>query len=100
MVKRIGVFGSTGSIGTQALEVIRANPELFSVEVLTAHSQDELLIKQALEFDPNVVVVSDETKYEAVKKALSGTSIKVFGGEAALEEAAAIKEMSICFQFE
>jgi len=95
MVKRIGVFGSTGSIGTQALEVIRANPELFSVEVLTAHSQDELLIKQALEFDPNVVVVSDETKYEAVKKALSGTSIKVFGGEAALEEAAAMDTYDI-----
>lgn len=95
MVKRIGVFGSTGSIGTQALDVIRANPDRFSVEVLTAHSQDELLIKQALEFDPNVVVVSDESKYETVKKALSGTNIKVFGGEAALEEAASMDTYDI-----
>ncbi len=95
MVKRIGVFGSTGSIGTQALEVIRANPDRFSVEVLTAHSQDELLIKQALEFDPNVVVISDDSKYEKVKKALSSTSIKIFGGEAALEEAAAMDTYDI-----
>ncbi len=94
-MKRIGIFGSTGSIGTQALEVIRANPDRFSVEVLTAHSQDELLVKQALEFDPNVVVVSDDSKYEVVKKALSGTNIKVFGGESALEEAASMDTYDI-----
>ncbi|MEJ7587950.1 MAG: 1-deoxy-D-xylulose-5-phosphate reductoisomerase [Ferruginibacter sp.] len=86
--KRIAVFGSTGSIGTQALEVIRANPELFEAEILTAQNNDELLIKQALEFNPNAVVIGDEGKYQVVKEALSSTSIKVFAGEKALEEVA------------
>ena len=61
--KRIAIFGSTGSIGTQALEVIAANPTLFSAEVLTAQSNDTLLIEQALAFNPNVVVIGDEKKY-------------------------------------
>jgi len=56
--KRIAIFGSTGSIGTQALEVIEANPDLFSIEVLTANNNDDLLIKQALKFNPNVVISS------------------------------------------
>ena len=86
--KRVAIFGSTGSIGTQALEVIRANKELFEVEILTAHTNDELLIAQSLEFLPNAVVVVDEGKYEKVKSALSSTSIKVFAGELALEETA------------
>ena len=59
--KRIALFGSTGSIGTQALEVIRANPELFEAEILTAQTNADLLIKQALEFKPNAVVIGDET---------------------------------------
>ena len=58
--KRIAIFGSTGSIGTQALDVIAANPGIFSAEVLTAHGNDDLLIKQALQFNPNVVVIGDE----------------------------------------
>jgi 1-deoxy-D-xylulose-5-phosphate reductoisomerase len=86
--KRIALFGSTGSIGTQALEVIRANPELFEAEILTAQTNDELLIQQALEFKPNAVVIGDETKYQKVKTALAATDTKVFSGEAALEEVA------------
>ena len=86
--KRIALFGSTGSIGTQALEVIRANRELFEAEILTAQTNDDLLIKQALEFKPNAVVIGDEAKYQKVKEALSLTDIKVFSGEAALEEVA------------
>ncbi len=88
--KRIAIFGSTGSIGTQALDVIKANEELFSVEILTAHSNDELLIKQALRFNPNMVVIGDEKKYLTVKEALSKTTIKVFAGEKALAEAALV----------
>jgi 1-deoxy-D-xylulose-5-phosphate reductoisomerase len=88
-LKRIAIFGSTGSIGTQALDVIRANPHLFEVEILTAHTNDELLIQQALEFKPNAVVIVDEKKYETVKQALGSTNVKVFAGEKSLEEVAA-----------
>ena len=86
--KRIAIFGSTGSIGTQALEVIETNPDLFEVEILTAQNNDELLIKQALKFLPNAVVIGDEKKYEKVKSALSSKNIKVFTGASALEEVA------------
>ena len=88
--KRIALFGSTGSIGTQALNVIGNNPDKFSAEVLTAQNNDELLIQQALQFNPHVVVIGDETKYQKVKEALSSTDIKVFCGEKALEEVAAM----------
>ncbi len=88
--KRIAIFGSTGSIGTQALEVIASNPDKFSAEVLTAHHNDELLVQQALKFNPNVVVIGDEKKYQKVKEALAGTDVKVFTGEKALEEVAAM----------
>jgi 1-deoxy-D-xylulose-5-phosphate reductoisomerase len=86
--KRIAIFGSTGSIGTQALEVIRAHPHLFEAEILTAQTNDELLIAQAMEFKPNAVVIGDGSKFNKVKEALSSTDIKVFSGEAALEEVA------------
>jgi len=86
--KRIAIFGSTGSIGTQALQVIEANPDLFEVEILTAHSNDALLIEQALKHKPNAVVIVDEKKYEAVKSALASKDIKVFTGSSALEEVA------------
>lgn len=89
-IKRIAIFGSTGSIGTQALDVIAANTDKFSAEILTAHHNDELLIQQALKFDPNVVVIGDEKKYGKVKEALATTDIKVFCGEKALEEAASM----------
>jgi 1-deoxy-D-xylulose-5-phosphate reductoisomerase len=88
--KRIALFGSTGSVGKQALEVIDANPSIFSVEVLTAHSNDEMLVRQALHFLPNIVVIGDDKKYAHVKAALSGHPIKVFAGEKALEEVAAM----------
>ena len=90
MAKRIAIFGSTGSIGTQALEVIAANPDKFSAEVLTAYHNHELLIEQSLKFNPNCVVIGDESKYLLVKEALSHTNVKVFAGERALEEVAAI----------
>ncbi len=86
--KRIAIFGSTGSIGTQALDVIRTHTNLLEVEILTAQTNYELLIKQALEFLPNAVVIGDESKFDIVKDALSTTDIKVFAGEKALEEVA------------
>jgi 1-deoxy-D-xylulose-5-phosphate reductoisomerase len=89
-LKRVALFGSTGSIGTQALEVIAANPDKFSVEILTAQNNDELLVNQALRFNPNMVVIGDESKYQKVKEALSSTDIKVFTGEKGLEETAAL----------
>jgi len=88
--KRIALFGSTGSIGRQALEVIDANPTVFSVEVLTAQTSDELLIKQAIHFKPNIVVIGDEKKYATVRDALASHPIKVFAGEKALEEVASM----------
>jgi len=88
--KRIAIFGSTGSIGTQALDVIAANPELFSAEVLTAMTNDALLIKQALAFLPAIVVIGDEKKYSLVKEALSGTDTQVYCGEKALQEVASM----------
>jgi len=89
-IKRIAIFGSTGSIGTQALDVIAANPDKFSAEILTAHNNDELLVQQALKFNPNAVVIGDEKKYVKVKEALAATDVKVFAGEKALEEVAAL----------
>jgi 1-deoxy-D-xylulose-5-phosphate reductoisomerase len=86
--KRIAIFGSTGSIGTQALEVIKANPHLFEAEILTAQTNADLLIAQALEFKPNAVVIGDESLYQKVKSALSQSHTKVFAGEKALEEVA------------
>jgi len=88
--KRIAIFGSTGSIGTHALDVIAANPDLFTAEVLTAQTNDVLLIKQALQFNPHLVVIGDEKKYFNVKEALAHTTVKVFAGEQALEEVAAL----------
>jgi len=93
--KRIAIFGSTGSIGKQTLEVIAAHPELFVAEVLTAHSNESLLIEQALQFIPNIVVIGDIGKYAIVKKALEGKPIKVFAGEEALEQVAAMD----CYDF-
>ncbi len=86
--KRIAIFGSTGSIGTQALDVIRKNPALFQVEILTAQSNSDLLVQQALEFLPNAVVIGDPSHYDKVKQALSASGVKVFAGEEALCEVA------------
>ena len=84
--KNIAILGSTGSIGTQALDVIRANPHTFTVEVLTANGNANLLIQQALEFNPNAVVIADETKYNFVKDALLKNDIKVYAGNKAIAE--------------
>jgi 1-deoxy-D-xylulose-5-phosphate reductoisomerase len=75
-------------VGSQALEVIDANPDKFTAEILTAFSNEELLIRQALKFNPNIVVIGDESKYKIVKEALSHTDTKVFAGEQALEDVA------------
>lgn len=77
-------MGSTGSIGTQALDIVKANPERLQVEVLTAQNNVELLIKQAIEFEPNAVVIADESKYKLVKDALDKHDIKVYAGADAL----------------
>jgi len=88
--RKIGLFGSTGSIGKQTLDVIRANPDKFSATILTAHSNHELLISQAIEFNPKVVVITDPTNYLLVKQALDPRGIVVMSGEEALEEAASM----------
>jgi len=85
-MKRLAILGSTGSIGTQALEVVKAHPDLFEVEVLSAHSNSDLLITQAKEFKPNAVVVTDDAKYLEVKEALSLFPIKVFAGAKSLTD--------------
>tara|TARA_B110001469_G_C9634743_1_gene318028 strand:+ start:606 stop:1769 length:1164 start_codon:yes stop_codon:yes gene_type:complete len=84
--KKIALLGSTGSIGKQALDVIRQHPDKFEVEVLTAYSNDELLLKQALEFKPNAVVIVDESKYEALSERLWKENIKTYCGEKSLED--------------
>ena len=88
--KRIALLGSTGSIGTQTLEVVRTYPDIFEISVLTGNRNVDLLISQALEFKPNVVVVVDEEGYEKVNEALFSEGIKVYTGEEAL---AAVTEM-------
>ena len=84
--KHIAILGSTGSIGTQALDVIEANQDLFEVEVLTANSNSELLIQQALKYTPNAVVIANENKYNEVRDALGSSDIKVYAGVESLSQ--------------
>lgn len=84
MKRRIAILGSTGSIGRQALEVISGNPDLFIAEVLTANTNSQLLISQAIEHNVNSVVITDESKYDEVSEALAGHGIKVFTGRSSL----------------
>lgn len=93
--KRIAVLGSTGSIGTQALEVVRSHREAFEVTVLVARRSTELLIAQALEFNPAVVVISDEAYYPEVRQALSHTSIEIMAGSEAIAEAVVRPDVDI-----
>lgn len=95
MRKRIAIYGSTGSIGTQALEVIEAHQDLFELEILTAHSNADLLIAQAKKYQPNIVIISDESKYEKVNEALASDNIKVFAGEESLIEIAGSDQYDI-----
>lgn len=85
-MKRLAILGSTGSIGTQALDVVAAHPEQFEVEVLSAHSNAELIIDQAKKFRPNAIVITDESKYQQVKDALSLYPIKIFAGKNSLND--------------
>ena len=93
--KHIAILGSTGSIGTQTLDVVAANPHLFKVEVLTAHSNAELLATQAIAFDVNAVVITDESKYIWIKDKLAHTDIKVFAGEQALSEVVTFEKIQL-----
>ena len=79
-MKKIALLGSTGSIGQQTLEIVEQNPDLFSVEVLTANNNVDLLIEQAVKYKPNVVIISNEEKYHLVKDALADLPIKVYAG--------------------
>jgi len=95
MVKRIAILGSTGSIGTQALEVIDQHPAIFEVAVLTAMSQADLLISQAIKYQPSHVVIGDESKYEFVKNALSELNIIVHAGAKSLEEVVTLESVDV-----
>jgi 1-deoxy-D-xylulose-5-phosphate reductoisomerase len=93
--KKIAILGSTGSIGVQALDVIRQNKDRFTAEILTAGKQGDALIQQALEFLPNAVVIGDESQYLKVKEALWPKGIKVFAGKAALASIAESGEIDL-----
>ena len=84
--KHIAILGSTGSIGTQSLEVVDAHPERFVVEVLTANNNSNLLIQQAIKYKPNIVVITNQEKYKEVNEALFDLGIKVYAGQQSLEE--------------
>ena len=93
--KGIAVLGSTGSIGTQTLDVVRAFPDRFDIVVLTCGSNATLLVEQALEFLPQAVVVIDEAQFEFVKVKLSHTAIAVYSGMQALEEVVQFEEIDV-----
>lgn len=93
--KGIAILGSTGSIGTQALEVIEANSDLFDLQVITAQNNADLLIKQAIHFQPNAVVIGDDSKYEFVKQSLSDQDIHVYAGEKALCQVVEFQDIHI-----
>lgn len=93
--KRVAILGSTGSIGTQALEVLRACPDTFAAEVLAAGSNHELLIHQAIEFQPNAVVIGDEGRFAEVRAALAPHDIKVFAGARSIEQIVEMESIDV-----
>ena len=93
--KRVAILGSTGSIGTQTLEVIRQHSSEFQVEVLTAQNNADLLIQQALEFNPNAVVIGNEALYPAVRDALIPQDIKVFAGQKAIAQVVEMETIDV-----
>lgn len=93
--KGVAILGSSGSIGTQALDVIRVNRDKFHVEVLTVNRNADLLIEQAVEFQPNAVVIADDTQFEKVQKALWAEDIKVFAGSEALCQVVEMDQIDI-----
>ncbi len=94
-MKKVAILGSTGSIGVQTLNVIRRHPDLFQVEALVAGSNADLLVAQAREFNPNVVVIADKSKYSIVNEALSDTDVKVFAGESSSVDAVIMDSVDI-----
>lgn len=95
IMKHIAILGSTGSIGTQTLNVVRRHKELFEIEVLVAGSNADLLIEQAREFKPNVVVIADKSKYGIVNEALKESDVKVFAGIESACEAVVMESVDI-----
>ncbi|HKK62997.1 MAG TPA: hypothetical protein VJ951_10560, partial [Bacteroidales bacterium] len=95
MSKRIAILGSTGSIGTQALEVIRTNADSFEVEVLTANNNTDLLIKQAFDFVPNAIVIGNAVHYDKLVSALANLPVKVYCGEDAIAQVVAMETVDI-----
>ena len=93
--KRIAILGSTGSIGTQALQVIAEHPDLFEAEVLTANNRVDLLVAQARQFQPNAVVIANESKYPELREALADQPIKVYGGSDALCQVVESQEVDV-----
>lgn len=93
--KGVAILGSTGSIGTQALEVIRSYPDKFDLQVITAQSNTKLLIEQAKQFQPNAVVIGDEDKYQEVKEALFSEDIHVYAGSQALCQVVEFHEVNV-----
>lgn len=94
-MKKLAILGSTGSIGTQALDVVREQPEQFQVELLTCGNNVDLLIQQALEFKPNAVVIGDPAKLETVKDALFPEGIKAYAGPQALEQSVTMEGIDL-----
>lgn len=93
--KGVAILGSTGSIGTQALEVIESHPEEFSLEVITANKNADLLIAQSRKFLPNTVVITDKSLHKVVKDALADLDIKVYTGEESLEQVVSMSTIDI-----
>lgn len=93
--RRICILGSTGSIGTQTLDVIERNPELYEAHTLTGSSNAELLIEQARKFCPDTVVIADDTNYELVRDALADLPIKVYAGADALEQVVVSEDVDV-----
>ena len=93
--RQIAILGSTGSIGTQALEVIDQNPDYFEVSVLTANNNCDLLIEQAKKYQPNAVVICNDDKYQLVKEALKDDLIKVYAGHDAVEQIVQTDEVDV-----
>ena len=94
-VKHIAILGSTGSIGTQALDVVERHPDHFTVEVLTAQNNWELLVQQAIQFKPNTVVITNEDHYEKVFDALDSREIKVYAGDSALSHVVQMDDVDV-----
>jgi len=93
--KRIAILGSTGSIGTQTLEVMDKHSDRFEVEVLTAFNNSDLLIQQAIKYKPNTIVIGDEQQYKKVFEAVDRFDIKVYAGEAAVEQIVSMSSIDI-----